>query len=194
MNTRPAAALEIHALTPERRLDFLRFFEGPAFEDNPKWKSCFCQFLYVDHSKVVWLARTAEQNRSAACERIAGGQMQGYLAYRASQVVAWCSAGPRLMMDAFAAESDPNTSRIGQISCFVVAPKHRRSGVAKALLAAACTGLKAQGLIWAEASPKPELQGDAENHYGPLSLYTAAGFQFHRQGEHGCVILRKRLF
>jgi len=37
------------------------------------------------------------------------------------------------------------------------------------------------------------LQGDAENYYGPLSLYTAAGFEFYRQGEHGCVILRKRL-
>lgn len=193
MQSGAVAGIEIHALTPERQQDFLSFFEGPAFADNPKWKSCFCQFLYVDHNKVQWVARSAEQNRSAACERMGCGQMQGYLAYREGEVVGWCNAAPRWMMDAFADEPDPQATQLGQIGCFVVAPAHRRSGVAKALLAAACAGLKAQGLSWAEASPKPELQGDAENHYGPLSLYTAAGFVFHRQGEHGCVILRKRL-
>lgn len=187
------AALEIHALGPERLADFLRYFEGPAFADNPRWKSCFCQYLHVDHRQVRWMARTAEQNRGAACERIACGQMQGYLAYRAGAVVGWCNAAPRWMMGAFADEPDPDADQLGQIGCFVVAPAQRRSGVAKALLAAACAGLKAQGLRWAQACPKPDLQGDAENHYGPLGLYTAAGFQFHRQGEHGCVIVRKRL-
>jgi len=90
MHGKAMAGIEIQALTPERRADFLAF-----------------------------------------------------LAYREGQVVGWCNAAPRLMMDAFADE--------------------------------------------------PELQGDAENYYGPLSLYTAAGFEFYRQGEHGCVILRKRL-
>ncbi|RQO54748.1 hypothetical protein DBR47_22020 [Paucibacter sp. KBW04] len=193
MHSKAMAGIEIQALKPERQADFLAFFEGPAFADNPRWKSCFCQFLYVDHRQVQWMARTAEQNRSAACERIGCGRMRGYLAYREGQVVGWCNAAPRLMMDAFADEPDPQADRLGQITCFVVAPAHRRSGVASALLAAACDGLKAQGLSWAEASPKLELQGDAENHYGPLSLYMAAGFEFHRQGEHGCVILRKRL-
>jgi hypothetical protein len=45
----------------------------------------------------------------------------------------------------------------------------------------------------AEAMPKPEVVGDAENHYGPLSLFIAAGFEFHRTGEHGSVHVRKKL-
>ena len=76
------ASPTIRRLTPDLRGDFLRFFEGAAFADNPKWRSCYCQFLYVDHAKVTWSARTAEENRASACERIACGRMQGLLAYR----------------------------------------------------------------------------------------------------------------
>jgi GNAT superfamily N-acetyltransferase len=186
-------ALKIRVLSPDLLNDFLEYFEGTAFVDNPKWKSCYCQFLYVDHSKVTWMERTAEENRGAACERICGSNMQGYLAYRGGKVVGWCNAAPRKMMDGFADEPDPDTDILGQITCFVVAREHRRTGVAKALLDAACEGLKAQGLSIAEASPKPEVTGDAENHYGPLSLFTAAGFGFYRQGEHGSVYVRKTL-
>lgn len=186
-------AIEIRALTPDLLPDFLGYFEGAAFADNPKWRSCYCQFLYVDHSKVRWPERTADENHSAACKRICTSTMQGYLAYRDGKVVGWCNAAPRGMMDAFADEPDPDASQLGQITCFVVAREHRRTGVATALLAAACAGLKAQGLRIAEAMPKPEAADDAENHYGPLSLFTGAGFEFHRQGEHGSVYFRKRL-
>jgi ribosomal protein S18 acetylase RimI-like enzyme len=189
----PPQAVEIRALTPDLLTDFLRYFEGTAFADNPKWRSCYCQFLYVDHSKVKWMARTAEENRRAACDRIGTSRMQGYLAYRGGEVVGWCNAAPRSMMDAFADEPDPDADRLGQITCFVVAPGHRRTGVARALLEAACAGLKAQGLSVAEAAPKPDVIGDAENHYGPLSLFTSAGFKFHRNGEHGSVYVRKVL-
>jgi ribosomal protein S18 acetylase RimI-like enzyme len=189
----PSSDLEIRALTPERLADFLGYFEGEAFADNPKWKSCCCQFLYVDHSKVTWMERTAEENRSAACARIGGSTMQGYLAYRAGKVVGWCNAAPRTMMDAFADEPDPDAGSLGQITCFVVAREHRRTGVARALLDAACEGLKAQGLTIAEASPKPEVAGDAENHYGPYSLFISAGFTLHRKGEHGSVYVRRQL-
>ncbi len=37
-------SLTIRRLTPELKEDFLQYFEGAAFADNPKWKSCYCQF------------------------------------------------------------------------------------------------------------------------------------------------------
>lgn len=46
-------SLTIRRLAPELKEDFLRYFEGAAFVDNPKWKSCDCQFLCVDHSEPV---------------------------------------------------------------------------------------------------------------------------------------------
>ena len=88
---------------------------------------------------------------------------------------------------------DPDADRLGQITCFVVAPAHRRSGVARALLDAACEGLRAQGLAIAEAAPKPGLEGDAENHFGPMSLFVAAGFEQHAPGPHGSVYMRRTL-
>jgi len=189
----PHQTLEIRALSPALLPDFLAFFEGDAFADNPKWRSCYCQFLHVDHAKVDWATRTAEQNRAAACERICTKRMQGYLAYRDGKPVGWCNAAPRTMLDAFADESVPDPGRIGQIGCFVVAKTHRRTGVAAALLQAACDGLKAQGLAFAEATPLAEASSDAKAHYGPLALYLSAGFSVVRPGDDGRLLVRRQL-
>lgn len=185
--------VEIRKLSPELMQDFLSFFDRDAFADNPKWSFCFCQFLYVDHAEVDWPARTAQENRAAACNRIGTNRMQGYLAYRDGKPIGWCNAAPRTMMEAFADEPDPDASRIGQITCFVVAKPHRRSGVATSLLHAACAGLKAQGLAIAEASPLADASNEAQHHYGPLSMYLAAGFVIHRKDDDGTVYVRRRL-
>lgn len=185
--------IEVHVLTPDRRDDFLAFFDGEAFADNPKWRFCYCQFLYVDHREVVWAQRSGETNRLAACTRIATGRMQGYLAYRQGIPVGWCNAAPRLLMDAFADEPDPDEARIGQIGCFVVAPGHRRTGVARALLDAACQGLAAQGLAIAEACPVANAKTDAQNHFGPISMFLSAGFTVHRTEDDGKVFVRRSL-
>ena len=185
--------VEIRKLGPELMQDFLLFFDGEAFADNPKWSFCYCQFLYVDHAKVKWSARTLQENRAAACDRIHSHRMEGYLAYRAGKPVGWCNAAPRTMMDSFADEPDADASRIGQIGCFVVAKPHRRSGVATSLLHAACAGLKAQGLEIAEALSVAEASSDAQNHFGPLRMYVAAGFHIHRTGTDGRVRVRRSL-
>jgi len=103
-------SVDIRPLSSDLLPDFLEYFEGSAFADNPGWRSCYCQFLYVDHSRIHWAERTAEQNRRAACERICSSRMQGHLAYRKGQVVGWCNAAPRAMMDAFADEPDPDAT------------------------------------------------------------------------------------
>ena len=100
-------SVDIRPLSSDLLPDFLEYFEGSAFADNPGWRSCYCQFLYVDHSRIHWAERTAEQNRRAACERICSSRMQGHLAYRKGQVVGWCNAAPRAMMDAFASPTNP---------------------------------------------------------------------------------------
>ena len=190
MSTLP---VEVRKLGPELLQDFLTLFEGEAFADNPKWRSCFCQLLYVDHSKVTWCTRTRQTNRAAACERICTGRMEGYLAYIGGKPAGWCHAAPRKLIDAFAHDPDPDADRIGQITCFVVARPFRRQGVATALLRAACSDMKSQGFTIAEASPQADADTDAENHYGPLSMYLAAGFQVHRNDDDFTVYVRRSL-
>jgi GNAT superfamily N-acetyltransferase len=185
--------LEIHPLTRARKSDFFAFFEGEAFADNAKWNSCFCQFLYVDHNVINWQDRTFEQNRVAACDRIDNCRMQGHLAYLGGKPVGWCNAAPRTMMDAFFDEPDKDESQLGQITCFVIAKAHRRTGIATSLLLAACDALKAQGLTIAEASPLADASDDARNHFGPLNMYLNAGFHVHKTLDEGKILVRKNL-
>ena len=188
-----AEPVTVRRLEPALLADFLAFFDGDAFADNPKWRFCYCQFLHVDHAQVRWSERSEALNRHAACARIPAGRMQGWLAYREGRVVGWCNAAPRPLYEALADEPEPEADRIGTIACFVVAKAQRRSGVARALLNAACDGFRAQGLAVAEAMPYEVASGEAENHHGPLAMYLAAGFQIHRRDDDGRAIVRRTL-
>jgi GNAT superfamily N-acetyltransferase len=188
------STIEIRPLAPERLDDFLAYFDHDAFADNPRWASCYCQHLYVDHNEVDWQTRTAEVNRAAACERICSRRMRGYLAYRDGKPVGWCNAAPRLLLDAFNDEPDPDAARLGQITCFVIARAHRRTGVASALLLAACAGLKAEGMAIAEAQTRSDASTDAELHNGTLEMFLAAGFEEVRRDDvERSVWVRRRL-
>ena len=186
-------AIIIKALSPELQHDFLRFFDGTAFSDNPKWSSCYCQCFYEDHSVVRWSERTAPQNRSLACERIQSRAMQGYLAYSEGTPVGWCNAAPRTLLRALDDEPTPDAEHVGAIICFLVEPSHRGRGVARQLLEAACDALRTQGLRIAEANPRTASVSAAENHFGPISLYLSAGFTVHREDDDGSVYVRRTL-
>jgi GNAT superfamily N-acetyltransferase len=187
------STVTIKALAPELQQDFLRFFDGSAFSDNPKWSSCYCQCFYEDHSVVKWLDRTAPQNRALACERIRNQSMQGYLAYIEGTPVGWCNAAPRNLLHALDDEPIPDSEHVGSILCFLVEPSYRGHGVSRLLLEAACDGLRTQGLRTAEANPRTAPTSAAENHFGPLNLYLSAGFKVHREDEDGSVWVRRAL-
>ena len=185
--------VQVRTLSPELLPDFLKFFDGSAFSDNPKWASCYCQCFYEDHSVVKWSERTAPQNRALARERIQKHLMQGYLAYSEGSPVGWGSAAPRHLFHALDDEPTPDAEVVGAIICFLVEPSHRGRGVARQLLEAACDGLREQGLRIAEANPRTASISAADNHFGPLSLYLSAGFSVHREDDDGSVYVRRAL-
>jgi len=189
----PTPALSIQPLTPARLPDFLAFFDTDAFADNPGWAFCYCQFLHMDHTRVVWKERSAADNRAAACERIGAGGMEGYLAYADGRVVGWCNAAPRTKLASLDDEPDPLADTIGVIGCFVVAKPYRRQGISRALLQAACDGLQAQGMLIADAYPRRDAQSDAELHCGALEMFMAAGFVVRHEDDDGNVHVRKQL-
>lgn len=130
----------VHPLTPTRVDDDLAFFDGPAFSDNPRWASCYSYFHHNPEPD-RWESRSGPQNRSAVAELIRRGRFHGFLAYRGGTPVGWCNASPRKDVPALGREPDlayEDFGRIGSIVCFVVAQEHRRVGVARALLQAAC--------------------------------------------------------
>jgi GNAT superfamily N-acetyltransferase len=187
------ASVEVRPLSPDRLDDFLAFFDGEAFSDNPDWAFCYCQCFYEDHAKVDWTARSAAENRDCAIRRARTGAMQGYLAYRGGHVVGWCNAAPRPLLHALDDEPVDAAARRGVILCFLVAPSARGQGIAKALLKAGSEGLRAQGLEVIEANPRTGDVGPAQNHFGPLGMYLAAGFTIDRTDPDGSVWVSKPL-
>ena len=188
-------AIDILPLTPERAKDFFAFFDGEAFADNPSWRSCYCNFCHFDHACGGWALADAEGNRRATTTRIAAGQMKGHIAYAEGRPVGWVNAAPNALYPlGNLPPPDAYSNRTGQILCFVVAPAWRGKGVARALLEAACQGLKSQGMTIAEANPRGEAETPAENHFGPLALYLSAGFTQHAIDEgDGSIFVRRAL-
>jgi ribosomal protein S18 acetylase RimI-like enzyme len=186
-------ATVVRPLSPDRLDDFLSFFDGEAFSDNPAWAACYCQCFYEDHSRIDWNARSGAENRGCAIRRAREGSMRGYLAYRGDRVVGWCNAAPRPLLHALDEEPVADAAGTGTILCFLVAPNVRGQGIARALLDAASDDLRAQGLKRVEANPRTGDASPAQNHFGPLNMYLAAGFSLGRTDPDGSVWVSKPL-
>ena len=200
-------AIEIHPLTPERASDFLAFFDherGPAFADNPEWATCYCQFYHTP-KPVDWKARTGEENRRAMTERIASGEMEGFLAYARSapgaaiEVLGWLNAQPRnklphcfKRMRIDATETALADHKSAQVVCFVIHPQWRRRGIARKLLDAALGSFARRGIEMVEAYPFKSVDSDdpGDHYHGTLSMLLAAGFVVTGEEESMTIVRR----
>jgi GNAT superfamily N-acetyltransferase len=177
----------VKPLAPDLAVDYFAFFDherGAAFADNPEWAKCYCHFHEVSRA-IEWASLSGPQNRIAMQSRVAVGEMEGYLAYEGATVVGWLNVQPRHRLPHCFERMGVQPPAIpclasdaAVIVCFVVAPTHRRRGVARELLASAIESLAARGLKLVDAFPfKAGDSMDAADHYhGPLSLYLANGF------------------
>lgn len=179
--------LVIEPITPQRREDYLRFFDherGPAFADNPKWAKCYCHFYHVPRS-IDWGSFDAAANRVAMSARIEVGEMEGFLAYAGNEVVGWINAQALhklphcwARLDVVPPASDLPAHEIAAVVCFVIAPAYRRRGVARALLAGALDNLAARGIRRVYAFPfnAGDDTAPTAHYHGPRALFEAAGF------------------
>jgi GNAT superfamily N-acetyltransferase len=117
--------------------------------------------------------------------------MGGYLAYSEGRPVGWCNVNWRHAYTTL----DPapaSDARTVAIVCFVVAKAFRGRGIAGRLLDAACVGARQLGATEIEAYPLGDSADEAANHYGPLPMYLAAGFEAVSEQD-GRVTVRKAL-
>ncbi len=139
-----------------------------------------------------WGERTAAENgalREALCE---AGEYDGYLAYDGDAPVGWCQVGPRDRLEKLVRQlgltPDPAT---WAVTCFLVAPSHRGTGVARALLRHALDDLRANGVARVEAYPRGgEELGDEDVWTGPAGLYLGEGFVRVGDSPRGPVLAR----
>jgi GNAT superfamily N-acetyltransferase len=172
--------LSFHALEPARLADWLAFFDGPAFADNPDWGTCYCRYFLFEGGKDAWevACATPGVNRTAMTALVRAGSVDGLLAYDGDRVIGWVHFGPTSRFKASGGALAPAEPDVASIVCFLVAAEHRRRGVARALLRAACDDLARRGFDSVDARPARDTQAEAMNQFtGPLPLYLAEGFE-----------------
>ena len=181
--------LTFSRLDVENLHGFLNYFDHEAFESGHKWSSCYCQF-YLDPPEIASSAlELGPRNRQNACDRVGTGDMTGYLAYSAEQVVGWCAAGASKLFANVPGAED----KLARILCFVIHPLYRGQGVARSLMRHAVADLTALGFAAVEASPYTQPEQLAANYRGHLAMYLADGFEVVQDmGEFGALV-RKML-
>ena len=177
--------LEFRRLSVETLHDFLDYFDHTAFVDNPDWSGCYCQFYLINPADSNPEEATAAGNREAACTRVEAGEMEGYLAYRAGEVVGWVAAAPSKL---FLGLPDAD-EKLARILCFVIHPERRGEGIATAMLKHAIEDLAVRGFSVIEAAPYTQPRQQAANYRGHLAMYERAGFEVVRDmGDFGTLV------
>ena len=166
--------IQIRRLSTQETDSFLQFMDGPAFTSQPQWHGCYCQEYLNSRSENE--QATPESNRVLACERIATGVMQGYLAFEQSPegeiVIGWMAANNHNNFRLLPQEEEG----VATIICFSVEAKKQSQGVASALLEFALKDLPSQGYRRVQAAPLASGQFETWGYRGPLSLYKKFGF------------------
>jgi GNAT superfamily N-acetyltransferase len=168
--------MEVHPLTSARWDDLTALFG-----ERGAYAGCWCMWWRVPNKE--FMAKRGEGNRCALQALVDGGTVPGLLAYDDGQPVGWISLGPRAGYGRFATMRSPtyqpvDDQPVWSIVCFYIAARHRRRGVAKALLAAAIAYARMQGARILEAYPN-RVEGKANSnsiYMGTESMFTAAGF------------------
>ena len=165
----------VQPLTPERFADLAALFEEGG---DPRW--CWCQFYRVRN--LDWTSKAAV-NRARLETLTRDGPPPGLVAYRDGRAVGWVSLAERERYDRLTTAkvlARIDDRPVWSIVCFVVSRRHRRSGIASALLEGAIAWARASGATTLEAYPA-DTGGHkipaANAYHGTLSMFEKAGFE-----------------
>jgi GNAT superfamily N-acetyltransferase len=165
------------------------FYSLHCEKNGEGWCNCIAWWVPTWDN---WDQRTKEQNREFRDQLFEKGEFDGYLLYIDGAVVGWsqCGARDRLvkLRSQFSLPPDPS---VYAITCFVIAPKFRKQGLAHKLLSAILEDLKDRGVQRVQAYPKRGAGlKDGSVWMGPEALYLRAGFSILQDGEHTAILER----
>ncbi len=164
---------EVRPLTIESIPDFYALHSEA---NGAGWCRCVA---WAVPSWVGWGERTVEENRELRDELFGRGELDLWLLYDGSLAVGSCQVGPRdrfpKLLAQLALEPDPEC---WAITCFFVAPSHRRRGAAHQLLTTVRDAVFDRGVRRIQAFPKRGSDLDAGNLWnGPEALFLEEGFR-----------------
>jgi hypothetical protein len=162
--------------------DFAELVEA----NNGVWGGCWCMGF---HPEGLGDRSNATRNRSLKQAHVRHGTVHQVLVYNGATCVGWCQYGspaelptiknPKAYMRELTELPD------WRIGCIFTGKRHRRSGVARAAVAAALHAIKEAGGGIVEAYPEQvdgrDPQRGAYLHTGPESLFEEFGFKRERR-------------
>ena len=169
---------------------------------------CHCRWWHFEGEDYDWTARCnlePERNAEAMSEALQteSPTAAGVVALAGDEVVGWLKLAPAAAMtklrrrrvyrtlDCF----DGDRSGVLVVGCVVVAPTHRRRGVARSMLRTAIEHARHRGATAVEATPRraQHVVRDEELWMGPPTIFDEAGFVRVDDGPDAYPVLRLAL-
>jgi len=163
---------------------------------------CFCRYWHFTGTNKEWEARCAlepKRNREELENALATGsdQARGLVAFSPDRttILGWTKLVAQRTLPKLLARvpyRGLEENDVFSIGCFLVDPKHRREGVARALVEGAIEWAPKWGAKFLEAYPRSaDGLHEGEMWTGPLALFTSLGFEVFRESPQYPVLRRK---
>ncbi len=180
------SAIRVEPLSESNAQAWSTLFERAA-------SPCFCRYWHFEGTKNEWLAQCATEplvNRAEMEKALACGAdaSRGLVALDAVEAIGWMKLTPRAAvpklrkLPVYRAVDLGDDDGVWSVGCFLIDPRARRRGVARALLEAAPTFVASRGGRVIEAYPRHVHETthgrlhDEEAMMGPEALFAACGF------------------
>lgn len=187
------------------------------FDGRGEPSRCWCRWFTLPGA--AWKESGPQERRRLLQARFDDGRPEpGVLAFRDGVAVGWCAVEPRecypriissrlLRLSGLGPSGEDSTAgdeangeakgpqeSVWSVGCFVVAPGHRRSGIAAHLLRAAVEHAFRHGATVVEGYPVDPAErpkaGAADLYQGTLRLFSAAGFRVEAAPVPGRAVVR----
>ena len=151
--------------------------------------TCFCRWWHFTGTKNEWLARAVDEPGRSRDEQVAlisrrAPESHGLVALEGDLAVGWMKLSPRSTLAKLLSQGPYRSLALGRdeetwsIGCLLVHPAHRRQGIARHLISAACPWVAQRGGRAVEAYPR-RAEGpihDEEAWMGTAALFASCGF------------------
>lgn len=189
--------VDVHPVTADRLDDV-----AELFQTNSATRGCWCMW-FINPAKEVRAGWRDGSNRHAF-ETLAGtaDPPLGLLAYQKDRPIGWLATGPRsrypraigpratILRGRDAREDDD----VWLLPCFFVRVGHRRTGVTRALIAAAVEQARAHGATAVEGFPIADAYPKSQDDYvGKQRRFAECGFTCVAEPSARRVVMRRTL-
>ena len=171
-------------------------FAQLAGRHNGVWNGCWCTWFHATPAERGGQDRTAETNRTLKEQLVYAGRAHAALVFAGDEAVAWCEYGTPAELPNInhRKEYEASLDRLPdyRLTCFFVAKKHRRQGLADVALRGALDLIAQAGGGVVEAYPQ-DTDGQKVSasflYNATRSLFEQAGFSYVRsKGKNHCVM------